>query len=232
MQQIDLTRRLSAEFTGSAFLLATIIGSGIMAERLAGGNTALALLGNTLATCAMLAVLIMIFGPISGAHFNPAVTLSFRIQRTISTTHAVKYSLAQISGALVGMLAAHFMFELPLLQASQHVRSGPAQFGSEVIATFGLLVTIIGCVRARPAAVPYAVALYITAAYWYTASTSFANPAVTIARAMTDTFSGIRPADAPAFILAQLSGAVLAILLCRWLWPAAVSAPAETPPSP
>ena len=211
---------MTAEFTGSAFLLATVIGSGIMAERLAGGNIALALLGNTLATGAILVVLILIFGPISGAHFNPAVTLSFRLRGEISTPDAMRYTLAQITGALAGMLAAHFMFEAPLLQTSTHIRAGAAQFGSEIIATFGLLATIIGCVRHRPEAVPYAVGLYITAAYWFTASTSFANPAVTIARSFTDSFSGIRPVDAPYFILAQLIGAILATWVFGWLFSA------------
>ncbi len=189
-----------------------------MAERLAGGNIALALLGNTLATGAILVVLILIFGPVSGAHFNPAVTLSFRLRGEISNSDTALYTLAQIAGALIGMLAAHFMFEAPLLQTSTHMRAGLAQFGSEIIATFGLLATIFGCVRYRAEAVPYAVGLYITAAYWFTASTSFANPAVTIARSFTDTFSGIRPEDAPLFITAQLIGAVLATYLFGWLF--------------
>ncbi len=209
---------MTAEFTGSAFLLATVIGSGIMAQNLAGGNTAIALLGNTVATGAILVVLILIFGPVSGAHFNPAVTLSFRLRGEIGTSDTALYILAQIAGALAGMLAAHFMFELPLVQSSTHIRAGAAQFGSEIIATFGLLATIIGCVRHRPEAVPYAVGLYITAAYWFTASTSFANPAVTIARSFSDTFSGIRPEDAPLFIAAQLIGAVLASIVFGWLF--------------
>jgi len=209
---------LTAEFTGSAFLLATVIGSGIMAQNLAGGNTAIALLGNTVATGAILVVLILIFGPVSGAHFNPAVTLSFRLRGEIGTSDTALYILAQIAGALAGMLAAHFMFELPLVQSSTHIRAGAAQFGSEIIATFGLLATIIGCVRHRPEAVPYAVGLYITAAYWFTASTSFANPAVTIARSFSDTFSGIRPEDAPLFIAAQLIGAALAAPVFGWLF--------------
>jgi len=209
---------LTAEFTGSAFLLATVIGSGIMAQNLAGGNTAIALLGNTVATGAILVVLILIFGPVSGAHFNPAVTLSFRLRGEIGTSDTALYILAQIAGALAGMLAAHFMFELPLVQSSTHIRAGAAQFGSEIIATFGLLATIIGCVRHRPEAVPYAVGLYITAAYWFTASTSFANPAVTIARSFSDTFSGIRPEDAPLFIAAQLTGAALASIVFGWLF--------------
>lgn len=215
---INLTRRLVVEFTGTAFLLATVIGSGIMAERLAAGNTAVALLGNTIATGAMLVVLILIFAPLSGAHFNPAVTLSFRLMRLISSPHALLYVLAQTGGALCGMFAAHFMFEVPLLQISHHVRAGPAQFASEIIATFGLVVTIFGVVRHRAEAVPYAVGLYITAAYWFTASTSFANPAVTLARSLTDSFSGIRPLDAPPFILAQLIGAIAATCFFRWLY--------------
>lgn len=189
-----------------------------MAQNLAGGNTAIALLGNTVATGAILVVLILIFGPVSGAHFNPAVTLSFRLRGEIGTSDTALYILAQIAGALAGMLAAHFMFELPLVQSSTHIRAGAAQFGSEIIATFGLLATIIGCVRHRPEAVPYAVGLYITAAYWFTASTSFANPAVTIARSFSDTFSGIRPEDAPLFIAAQLIGAVLASIVFGWLF--------------
>ncbi len=199
-------------------MLATVIGSGIMAQNLAGGNTAVALLGNTAATGAILVVLILIFGPVSGAHFNPAVTLSFRLRGEIGTSDTALYILAQIAGALAGMLAAHFMFELPLAQSSTHIRAGAAQFASEIIATFGLLAAIFGCVRQRPDAVPYAVGLYITAAYWFTASTSFANPAVTIARSFSDTFSGIRPEDAPFFILAQLIGAALAVFLSGWLF--------------
>ena len=189
-----------------------------MAERLAGGNIALALLGNTLATGAILVVLIQIFGPLSGAHFNPAVTLTMRLRGEIGTSDAMFYMLAQIAGALAGVLAAHFMFEAPLLQSATHIRTGAAQFGSEILATFGLLMTIIGCSRYRPDAVAYAVGLYITAAYWFTASTSFANPAVTIARSFTDTFSGIRPEDAPLFIVAQLGGAVLANFVFGWLF--------------
>jgi len=189
-----------------------------MADRLAGGNVAIALLGNTIATGAILVVLILIFGPVSGAHFNPAVTWAMRLRQEISSADAALYTLAQIAGALAGMLAAHFMFELPLLQTSTHMRAGPAQFASEIIATFGLLATIFGCVRFRTEAVPFAVGLYITAAYWFTASTSFANPSVTLARSLTDTFSGIRPEDAPVFIVAQLIGAGLATLLFGWLF--------------
>lgn len=220
MRETDTSRRLAAEFIGSAFLLVTVIGSGIMAEKLAGGNIALALLGNTIATGAILVVLILIFRPVSGAHFNPAVTLSFRIRGEIGTSEATLYTLAQITGGLAGMLAAHFMFEAPLLQVSTHMRAGGAQFGSEIIATFGLLATVLGCGHHAREAVPYAVGLYVTAAYWFTASTSFANPAVTIARSFTDTFSGIRPEDAPYFIAAQLIGAVLAVLVFGWLFSA------------
>lgn len=189
-----------------------------MADRLAGGNVAIALLGNTIATGAILVVLILIFGPVSGAHFNPAVTWAMRLRHEISTRDAALYTLAQIAGALAGMVAAHFMFELPLLQTATHMRAGPAQFTSEIIATFGLLATIFGCARFRTEAVPFAVGLYITAAYWFTASTSFANPSVTLARSLTDTFSGIRPEDAPMFIVAQLIGAGLASWLFGWLF--------------
>lgn len=214
---LSLSRRLVAEFTGTAFLLATVVGSGIMAERLAGGNVALALLGNTLATGAMLVVLITMLGPISGAHFNPAVTLLIAMKREISPRDAAAYSLAQVAGALAGVWLAHLMFGAVVLQVSHHVRSGPAQFLSEGVATFGLILTIFATHQARRNFVPMAVGLYITAAYWFTASTSFANPAVTLARSLTDTFSGIRPADAPGFIAAQLAGALCALILCDWL---------------
>ena len=213
----DLSRRMAAEFLGTAFLLAVVVGSGIMGESLAGGNTAIALLGNTIATGAILAVLILIFGPLSGAHFNPAVTLSFVMQGQLEKRVALLYVIVQVLGGLAGMLAAHAMFEEPLLQASLKVRTGPAQWFAECVATFGLLATILGCVRFRATAVPYAVGLYITAGYWFTASTSFANPAVTVARSFTDTFSGIRPVDAPGFIVAQLIGAVAATLVFAWL---------------
>lgn len=213
----DLSRRLAAEALGTAFLLATVVGSGIMGERLAGGNDAIALLGNTAATGAILAVLILIFGPISGAHFNPAVTLSFVLQGKQRKGEALLYVIVQILAAVLGVLAAHLMFEETLIQASVKVRSGPAQWFAEMIATFGLLATILGCLKARPQAVPYAVGLFITAGYWFTASTSFANPAVTIARGFTDTFSGIRPLDVPGFIAAQIVGAVLATLVFGWL---------------
>ncbi len=215
----DLVRRLVAEALGTGFLLATVVGSGIMAERLAGGNVALALLGNTIPTGAILVVLILIFGPLSGAHFNPAVTLAFGLRRAIPPGEAALYVLAQICGGIAGVWAAHLMFELPVLQASLNVRTGAAQWFAEVVATFGLLAAIFGALRWRPQAVCYAVGLYITAAYWFTASTSFANPAVTIARGLTDTFSGIAPAHVPAFVAAQLIGAVLASALFGWLMP-------------
>jgi glycerol uptake facilitator-like aquaporin len=214
-----LRRKLVAEALGTAFLLAIVIGSGIMGERLAGGNVAIALMGNTLATGAGLIVLIMVFGPVSGAHFNPAVTLADAWQGGLPWHEVPWFLIAQIAGAYFGVMAAHLMFEEPLLFASQHARTGPAQWWSEFVATFGLLSVIWGCIRHRPSAVPFAVGLYITAAYWFTASTSFANPAVTLARSMSDTFAGIRPVDAPGFILAQLLGALAATALFRWLVP-------------
>jgi glycerol uptake facilitator-like aquaporin len=217
MSAPTLAQRLAAEFIGAAFLLATVIGSGIMGERLAGGNEALALLGNTLPTGAILVVLITMLGPISGAHLNPAVTGVFWLRGDIDGRDAAFYVLAQVAGALVGVLAAHAMFDLPLWQAGVKVRSGPGQWFAEGIATFGLLLTILATLRARPAAVPVSVGLYIIAAYWFTASTSFANPAVTIARAFSDTFAGIRLSDVPAFIAAQLVGALCGLLLARWL---------------
>jgi glycerol uptake facilitator-like aquaporin len=215
---MTLTRRLAAEALGTAFLLAIVIGSGIMGERLAGGNVAIALLGNTLATGAGLVVLILVFGPISGAHFNPAVTLAEAIRGQLRWSDASPYIVAQIAGAFAGVAAAHLMFEEPLFFASLHVRAGPAQWWSEFVATFGLLATILGCARNRPSAIPFAVGLYITAAYWFTSSTSFANPAVTLARAASDTFAGIRPVDAPMFIVAQLVGAVCAVWVFGWLF--------------
>ena len=218
MAEFDLTRRLAAEGLGTAFLLAGVVGSGIMGETLAGGNTAIALLGNTIATGAILVVLILVFGPVSGAHFNPAVTLSFWIQRAISARDAGAYVSVQIVGGLLGVAAAHFMFDTALFEWSSNVRTGPGQWGGEFVATVGLVATIIGCLRSRPDAVPYAVGLFITAGYWFTSSTSFANPAVTIARSFTDTFAGIHPADAPGFIAAQLVGAVVITLLFRWLF--------------
>ncbi len=213
----DPARRLAAEALGTGFLLATVVGSGIMAERLAGGNEAVALLGNTIPTGAILFVLITVLGPVSGAHLNPAVTLAFALRRDLPAGLAVGYVAAQIAGGLAGMLAAHTMFDLPLFQVSQTVRSGAAQGFAEVVATFGLVFTILGTLATRPALVAAAVGLYITAAYWFTASTSFANPAVTIARSFTDTFSGIRPIDAPLFIAAQVVGAVVAVVVAGWL---------------
>ena len=212
-----LTQRLGAEFLGTAFLLATVVGSGIMAERLAGGNVAIALLGNTLPTGAILVVLITMLGPISGAHFNPAVTGVFVLRGDISAGEGAAYVAAQIAGGLIGVLVAHLMFEVPVFQLSGKLREGPSQWFAEWVATFGLVTTILLTLRARASAIPMAVGLYITAAYWFTASTSFANPAVTIARAFSDTFAGIRPADAPAFVVAQILGAVAALYLCRWL---------------
>ena len=223
----DLPRRLAAEALGTGFLLATVVGSGIMAERLADGNVAMALLGNTLPTGAILVVLILVFGPLSGAHFNPAVTLAFTLRREITPPDAVLYVLAQIAGGIAGVWAAHAMFELSVLQVSLHERTGPAQWFAEFVATFGLLAAIFGALRWRPEAVCYAVGLYITAAYWFTASTSFANPAVTIARGLTDTFSGIAPAHVPAFVAAQLVGAVAAVAVFGWLMPMPSQAKAD-----
>jgi glycerol uptake facilitator-like aquaporin len=213
----DLPRRLAAEALGTALLLAIVIGSGIMGERLAGGNIAIALLGNTLATGAGLVVLITVFGPISGAHFNPAVTLAFALRRELGLREALAYLPAQVGGAVAGVFAAHAMFAEPILQVSAKLRDGPAQAFSEFVATFGLVTTILGCLRFRPGATPAAVGLYITAAYWFTASTSFANPAVTLARSLSNTFAGIAPASAPAFIAAQVAGAAAAVALMGWL---------------
>ncbi len=215
--RFSFSRRLAAEFIGTAFLLATVVGSGIMAENLAGGNVAIALLGNTIATGAILVVLILVFGAISGAHFNPAVTLAFLLRREITPGAAGAYVAVQIAAGVCGVFAAHFMFAEPVLMISANARTGAGQWFAEFVATFGLVATILGCVRFRPDAVPYAVGLFITAGYWFTASTSFANPAVTIARTLTDTFSGIAPVDAPAFIAAQLIGAVAATLIFGWL---------------
>jgi len=213
-------RRVAAEAIGTAFLLAAVVGSGIMGERLAGGNAAIALLANTLATGAMLVALILTFQPVSGAHFNPAVTLADASQGGLAWREAPGYLAAQLAGAFVGVGAAHVMFGEPVFRASRHVRSGGAQLFSEFVATFGLLTVIWGCARLRSSAVPFAVGAYITGAYWFTASTSFANPAVTLARSASDTFAGIRPADAPGFIAAQFAGAAAATLLFRWLAPA------------
>ena len=214
-----MARRITAEAIGTAFLLAAVVGSGIMGERLAGGNVAIALLANTLATGAVLVTLILTFGPISGAHFNPAVTLADASQGGLTWREVPGYLVAQLAGAFAGVAAAHLMFGEPLFSASRHIRSGGAQLFSEFIATFGLLCVIWGCSRLRSSAVPFAVGAYITGAYWFTASTSFANPAVTLARAASDTFAGIRPADAPGFIIAQIAGSAAATLLFRWLVP-------------
>lgn len=217
MQSQTLSRRLAAEFLGTAFLLAAVVGSGVMAERLADGNVALALLCNTIPTGAMLFVLITMLGPISGAHFNPAVTMTFCLRGDCPRGQAIAYGVVQIIGGIAGVLLVHAMFEAEIIQFSQKVRSGPAQWLAEAVATFGLVVTILLTLRAKAEAVPTAVALYITSAYWFTASTSFANPAVTIARSLTDSFAGIRPLDAPAFIAAQLVAALLALGLSQWL---------------
>jgi glycerol uptake facilitator-like aquaporin len=217
--KFKLRARLTAEFVGSAFLVAAVVGSGIMGERLAGGNVAIALLANTISTGAALVALILTFGPISGAHLNPAVTLADASQGGLPWVEVPGYILAQITGAFVGVICAHLMFAMPIVSVSHHRRSGGSQLFSEFIATFGLLSVIWGCSRLRSSAVPFAVGAYITAAYWFTASTSFANPAVTLARAATDTFSGIRPVDAPAFIASQLLGAADATAVFRWLIP-------------
>src|SRR5919202_3733753 len=215
----SLSRRVVAEAVGAGMLLAAVVGSGIMADRLAGGNQAIALLANTIATGAALVALILTFGPISGAHFNPAVTLADASQGGLTWNEVPLYVAAQVMGAFAGVATAHLMFEVPLFFASRHARSGPPQVFSEFVATFRLLAVIWGCARLRSSAVPFAVGSYITAAYWFTASTSFANPAVTLARAASDTFAGIRPSDVPGFILAQLVGAAVATVLFRWLVP-------------
>jgi glycerol uptake facilitator-like aquaporin len=217
--KISLERRLAAEFFGTAFLVAAVIGSGIMGERLAGENIAIALLANTIATGAALVALILAFGPVSGAHFNPAVTLADWMEGGISRNDAAAYVCAQIVGGATGPIAANVMFGLPAVSISHHARSGGAQLFSEFVATFGLLCVIWGCARAKSEMVAFAVGGYITAAYWFTASTSFANPAVTIARELSDTFAGIRPRDVPEFIAVQLAGAIAATLLFRWLAP-------------
>jgi glycerol uptake facilitator-like aquaporin len=216
---MTLARRIAAEAVGTAFLLAAVVGSGIMGERLAEGNVAIALLANTLATGAMLVTLILTFGPISGAHFNPAVTLADASQSGVAWREVPGYIAAQLLGAFAGVVLAHLMFGEAVFSASRHVRAGGAQLFSEFVATFGLLCVIWGCARLRSSAVPFAVGAYITGAYWFTASTSFANPAVTLARAASNTFAGIRPADVPGFIAAQLAGAAAATILFRWLVP-------------
>lgn len=213
-------RRYIAELLGSALLSATVIGSGILASRMAGGNDAVALLGNTAATAAMLFVLITALGPLSGAHFNPAVTLVMALRRDVSLRDALAYVPLQTAGCVLGACLAHGMFELPLVQVAATVREGPALMLSEGAATFALVFAILGVSHARPAAVPAAVALVITAGYWWTPSTSFANPAITVARALSDTFAGVRPADAPGFIAAQFVGALVAAAVCRFLFPA------------
>jgi glycerol uptake facilitator-like aquaporin len=214
-----LAKRLVAEGVSSALLLATVVGSGIMGERLAGGNIAVALLANSLATGAGLIALILTFGPISGAHMNAAVTLAMAARRELLWRDVVPYILVQILGGILGVWATHFIFEVPVFMTSQHIRTGLPQWVSEGIATFGLLAVIFGVAKTRPTAVPFAVGGYITAAYWFTSSTSFANPVVTIARALSNTFAGIRPADAPGFIVSQLVGAALATALFAWLVP-------------
>jgi glycerol uptake facilitator-like aquaporin len=217
-----MSRKLAAEFLGTAALLAMVVGSGIAGERLAGGNVALALLVNAVSSATGLVVLILAFGPVSGAHFNPAVSLSQAMSGALRWRALPAYVLAQVSGAVVGVVAAHAMFGEVLLETSSHVRTGHALWWSELIATVGLVLTIAAVSRSRTGAVPYAVGLYIVSAYFFTASTSFANPAVTLARSLTDTFSGIRPADAPMFIVVQLGGAAVATVLAGWLWPTQV----------
>jgi glycerol uptake facilitator-like aquaporin len=220
--RFDIYRRLVGEFLGTTFLLSAVVGSGIMAERLAGGNAAIALLANTLATGAALVALILTFAPVSGAHFNPAVTISEAINKNIGWSNAALYVLVQIGGALLGVAIANLMFELPAFFASTKARTGSSQWLGEFVATFGLIAVIAACSRLQKAIViPFAVAAYITAAYWFTSSTSFANPAVTIARSLSDTFAGIRPVDAPAFITAELLGAVSSTITFRWLVPIA-----------
>ncbi len=216
-------QKLLAEGLGTAFLLATVVGSGIMAETLAGGNVAIALLGNTIPTGAILVVLITIFGPVSGAHFNPAVTLAFLTRREISTPLASQYIAAQIIGGILGVWAAHGMFGTEIIQFSEKLRTGPAQWWAEIVATFGLVFVIFGGIRHKPETVPMLVGLYITAAYWFTASTSFANPAVTIARGLSNTFAGIAPANVVPFIIAQIVGALLAVTVARVVFTPATS---------
>jgi glycerol uptake facilitator-like aquaporin len=217
MATFDLTRRAVSECLGTWLLVATVVGSGIMAERLAGGNVAVALLGNTIATGAILVVLIAILAPISGAHFNPAVSLIFAIAGELPAAWLLVYVVAQVAGGIGGTVTAHLMFDLPLLQVSTHAREGAGQIFSEIVASFGLIATILGCRRFRPTLIPGAVALYVAAGYWFTASTCFANPAIATARSLTDTFAGIRPIDVPWFIGAEIAGAIMAAVLFRWL---------------
>jgi glycerol uptake facilitator-like aquaporin len=219
-----LAQRVCAEFLGTAFLLTAVVGSGIMGERLSGGNVAMALLVNSMATGATLVTLIFAFGSISGAHFNPLVTLADSLSGGIARSDIFPYCLAQLAGGILGTINSHFMFGLPTITLSRHARSGPAQFYAEIIATFGLLSVISGCSRLRPAAIPLTVGTYIAGAYWFTSSTSFANPAVTAARCITDTFAGIRPQDVPGFVLAQFVGGTAAFLLFRWMVPSRISA--------
>lgn len=214
----SVSRRVFAEALGTAFLLAAVVGSGIMAAKLSAGNGAIALLCNTLPTGAILAVLILMLGPVSGAHFNPAVSIAFSLKGKLEPTATLAYIAAQVVGGLIGVYAAHLMFDLPLWQFSSTVRTGAGQWLAEGIATFGLVLTIFGCVRHAPLSVPYAVGLYITSAYWFTSSTSFANPAVTVARAFSDTFAGIAPSGVAVFIVAQIAGMLLAVLTATWLW--------------
>jgi len=214
----SLRQRTFCEWLGTAFLLAAVVGSGIMAQRLASGNAALALLCNTLPTGAILVGLILVFGPLSGAHFNPVVSIALALRGKVPWPTAAIFIVAQILGAVGGVWIAHLMFDLPLWQISVTTRTGPGQWLAEAVATFGLVVTVFGCMARTPASVPYAVGLYITSAYWFTASTSFANPAVTIARSLSDTFAGIAPSGVPAFVVAQLAGMLAAVGLSQWLW--------------
>lgn len=225
MTQFDMARRLAAEALGTFFLLVAIVGSGIMAQQLAGGNIAVTLLGNTLSTAAALMVLIMLFGPVSGAHFNPAVTLAFLLRREIAPGAAGLYVATQVVSGIAGVLVVHLMFEQPIVQISTNLRYGTGQWLGELIATFGLVITILGVIRWRPSAVPYAVGLFIAAAMWFTSSTSFANPAVTIARALTDSFTGIAPGSVVPFLAAELFGAALAAVFMGWLLLPASEAP-------
>lgn len=218
MNGFSQAQRIVAELIGTAFLLAAVVGSGIMAERLAGGSIGLALLCNTIATGAILAVLILALGPVSGAHFNPAVTLAFLVRREIGAGMALVFVFSQLVGGLLGTWVAHLMFGEPVLMLGSTARTGTGQWVGELVATFGLVFTILACVRHRPDAVAWAVGLYITSAYWFTSSTSFANPAVTVARSLSDSFAGIRPGDAPAFVAMQLAGAVLAVAVSAWLF--------------
>ena len=218
MKIFDLPRKLVAEGLGTMLLVTAVVGSGIMGEQLSGGNTAIALLANTLSTGASLIVLILIFGPISGAHFNPVVSLSFALQRKLPWKEFLFYISVQIAGGIAGTMLAHAMFNMPLLMESTHIRTGTGIWVGEIVASFGLLATILGCMRSRPEAVPYGVGLFIMSAYWFTSSTSFANPAVTIARSFSDTFSGIRPEDVPVFIVAQIIGTIFATTGFGWFF--------------